>query len=378
MENRFTKSKKIMVLLGAFCLCGIVAFGALFGCLIYKRKGGELADVAPGGMQVTAPETAENGVRFAVKQLSKEQLRAYGISEQTESAVEINATVEPVEAVRTILDWELSFVDETSEWATGKTVSEYVEMTVSENNRKVVLSCKKCFGEQMKVTATVRNNKALQQECTVDYLKRVESVTAGYRAAGSSTDIYTLTPDIEKLEFGVTVNDKETGTVYFDLKVNESEAYTIDDTFTTKFYAVFSEKFVNAVKNSVLCSYVQIGENDSDQLTFGYTANKANERVETSTGGYGGWGAASLMEWVLSRTAGTKGGDYQYLSGDSQKMNALRRAIDAMEGEPFMYYEIESVGALSTYTRRIDVSYAVGYLDYDIESISIDRAEITF
>lgn len=62
-----------------------------------------------------------------------------------------------------------------SEWATDKTVTDYV--SVSPSGLTCTVTCHQAFGEQIKITVTSNDNPEATDSCVVDYLKRVEDVT---------------------------------------------------------------------------------------------------------------------------------------------------------------------------------------------------------
>ena len=74
-------------------------------------------------------ESEGNGVEIRSAKIASENYAEYGISEQAESAYTLTATVEPANAVNKAVDWTIVFVDPSSEWATGKTVTDYVTLT---------------------------------------------------------------------------------------------------------------------------------------------------------------------------------------------------------------------------------------------------------
>ena len=100
-----------------------------------------------------------------------------GLSEDENYTVELVATVEPADAKQDV-SWAVAFVDPTSEWATGKNVSDYVTIEYSEEeSTKLSVTCKKAFSEQVKITCTYIYNTAISVECVVDFVSAWENVT---------------------------------------------------------------------------------------------------------------------------------------------------------------------------------------------------------
>ncbi len=89
----------------------------------------------------------------------------------------LTATVDPATAANVGYVWSVAFKNASSEWATGKNVTDYVTVTQDENNElKATVTCKKAFGEQILVTIKSKYTSA-SASCSVDYMKRVEKVT---------------------------------------------------------------------------------------------------------------------------------------------------------------------------------------------------------
>ena len=88
--------------------------------------------------------------------------------------ITLTATVSPETADNKAVDWAVSFVDPSSSWASGKTVTDYVTVTpTSDGALTANVNCLKAFGEQIKVTVTSRVNPEAKAECTLDYARRI-------------------------------------------------------------------------------------------------------------------------------------------------------------------------------------------------------------
>lgn len=78
----------------------------------------------------------------------------------------ITATVSPDNSAdNTGLDWSMAFKNPSSEWAAGKTLSDYMTLTPSgtdvAGSKTVSVKCLKPFGEQIVITATSQDNPAV-------------------------------------------------------------------------------------------------------------------------------------------------------------------------------------------------------------------------
>ena len=116
------------------------------------------------------------------------------------------------------VDWAVSFVNPSSAWATGKTVTDYVTVTPTADGALTAnVECLQAFGEQIKVTVTSRNNAEATATCLVDYAERVAgytlTLTNGGVTISSSDPEYTVTGNssvsISKGEYTKTVGTIE-------------------------------------------------------------------------------------------------------------------------------------------------------------------------
>ena len=106
------------------------------------------------------------------------QFDEYGIAPAAETAYEVTATIEPANAADTKVDFTVAFNNPESEWATGKTVTDYVTVQQQEDGAlTATVTCLQAFGEQITLTCTARTNTEAKATAAVHYKQRVE----GYR-----------------------------------------------------------------------------------------------------------------------------------------------------------------------------------------------------
>lgn len=88
----------------------------------------------------------------------------------------LTATVEPIDANQNVI-WTTSFVNPSSTWANGKTVSDYITLaTETAGSTTCTVTCKAPFGEQIIITCTSQENSAVSASCTVDFYKKLEGI----------------------------------------------------------------------------------------------------------------------------------------------------------------------------------------------------------
>lgn len=109
--------------------------------------------------------------------------------------IKLNATVYPETADNKAVDWEVSFVNPSSAWASGKNVSDYVKAVPESDGAAVAtVECLKAFGERIKITVISRANPLAKAECVLDYARRildtaVYSIAKGYLVDFGSNEV---------------------------------------------------------------------------------------------------------------------------------------------------------------------------------------------
>lgn len=96
-------------------------------------------------------------------------------SDESYASVTLTATVTPSWATQA-LSWSVAFNDPASEWATGKTVTDYVTLTPGETTLTATVQCLQPFGEQIVVTVSADEFEGVSASCTVDFAQRIKTV----------------------------------------------------------------------------------------------------------------------------------------------------------------------------------------------------------
>lgn len=89
----------------------------------------------------------------------------------------LRAIVSPSDANQAV-DWAVEFVNPSSAWASGKTVTDYVSVsTESDGSTECTLTCKAAFGEQIKIVCRSQEDPSISAESTIDFLQSVTDVS---------------------------------------------------------------------------------------------------------------------------------------------------------------------------------------------------------
>ena len=191
-----------------------------------------------GGAVINEGES--NGIKLMSAKISPENYDEYGISPMAETAYQLTAT---------IVDWTIAFVNAESEWATGKTVTDYVTVTPTADGALTAnVECLQAFGEQVRVTVTSRDNTSVKANATVDYTEKLSAVKATF---GSTV----LTNGMTK-SFDLDASGQPAEVWTFDYTTS---AHTIADEYTTTVKISFADG-VSAVESAVGVEFTWAGE----------------------------------------------------------------------------------------------------------------------
>ena len=292
-----------------------------------------------GGAEIS--ETVENGVQLMSAKIEPKDFAANGISPMAETAYQLTATITPSDAYNKAVDWSVAFVNPSSAWASGKSVTNYVTVTpTSDGALTANVECKAAFGEQIKVVCTSRDNPDASAECIVDYAKRITGVTVKL-SSGSNN---------------ISVN-------------STSKEVTVPTTFSSLHYAgITSTTGVGTVSDSFTYSVKIKGSST--------VANK----IITESGG----AIVSAKEIDFTSSDVTLSSDYifNHLYTIVSGAGNLSVAADVIAREsinsPFAYITVNAVGEYSSYSCELALNAAAGVLTVSVSSVAVNEDSLTF
>lgn len=186
-----------------------------------------------------------NGIRLLSAKLPVAAYAANGVSEQSDTAYTITATVEPAETTNKAVDWSIAWTNAESSWASGKTVTDYVTVTPSASGSlTATVECKQAFGEQVIVTCTSRDNSELTATCTVDYMKKITSLEMSVISLFNESGSYCMPKPAAVPKFSTSGTGG--GKLYNNHRyvfqvVPRLTVGTLNDTYTYSFYSTMSD-----------------------------------------------------------------------------------------------------------------------------------------
>lgn len=217
--------------------------------------------IADGGMIISEPE--EHGVSLMSTNIAPEEYADYGISAMAESAQQVTATITPSNAANKTVDWSIEFANDSSDWATGKTVTDYVTVTpTSDGALTANVVCLQAFAEQIIITAASRGNPDIKGTCTVDYAQKYAGTSTSlyftsssdYNQGGIVTnttdDIITTVNVPLRAETGYNTNTAAKQSIRYSSSLSDIYTIAFDDTAVDfKYYIKLNSEFLSALKS---------------------------------------------------------------------------------------------------------------------------------
>ena len=353
-EHKKSDTVKWVLTLIAFIVVGVLIAGLIAGWFDKNEEvpveQTEQTAAVDGGMSVTP--TSATGVRLMMAQAAAE------VSPLAETSYTIKATIEPASA-RQNANWSVAWANGSSAWATGKTVTDYVTITpTEEGSLTATLACVKPFSEQVILTVSAMGNESKTATCTVDYQQRL---TVNSLKLGSGT----LSTD----SCGFKAQVDETHSMEIDYTYSEGTIPYLgegDDGYDEFICAgiAFTDEFMTAYNNA--------NGSGTDLTKRMKRVNVSSEyahtrEVEFTDGAYGNTVFYTLL-----------GG---YLSDD--KIAAIRTAIGEVgEENVFKVGIFKTTNAISSVYVECDTWYKLG-LDLNTvymatENISVNQSGVVF
>ena len=348
--------KPLCLVLAALLALSWVFFGFLYskgGVNFSTLENPEQSYTADNGGMVIGESTG-NGVSLMSAKIAPEYFAENGISEQAESAYLLTATITPDNADNKAVDWSVSFVNPASEWATGKTVTDYVTVTPTADGALTAnVECLQVFGEQIKVTVISRDNENATADCMVDYAKRVTFACGRVSLLAGFTTLYVTCGDNDVVSFDFSGRGMMSGSLTtFDLITTGSKAvqysdFTIDDTFVPKLTFIPSAEYISAMASK------------------GYTISP-NEVVVTRDSIPSSLGVGSYFGLTGIQNCS------DYAAAKTACVSVLKENPDLV----FMKGILTVTGTYSTYSFECSYKASSTSLNISVESVSLDQTDV--
>lgn len=352
---------QIIALALAFILIAGVIVGVMFwqnGNISFTPVGQEQtgtpdeetsANTENGGAVIGVP--VENGIKLMSAKIPVAEFAANGVSAQAETAYTLTATIVPDTATDKTVDWEIAFVNPSSEWATDKVVTDYVTVTPTADGALTAnVECLQAFGEQVVVTVVSRDNPLATATCTIDYAQKVTGATLKFG------DITVNLGGTTNVKWQINANGEGFGGVT-DFDYTVSEAYTLVDDF---------EFTVDVVGND----YVS----EDDCLSFGghywQIGNDLNKDITSSGIVFDRTFLDSLDFWYDTRQGGVHLNDLS--------ASELLETVSSIENGRFAKITVTVVGEYSSYVETSDIFISEFVNTASVTGISLGNSSLVF
>ena len=326
----------VLVIAGAAALVGVLSDGFKN----WDKFKPEEEQTEEGGAVITEGES--HGMKLMSAKIAREDYAANGISEQAETAYQLTATLEPNDATDKTVDWSVLFVNPSSEWATGKDVTDFVTVTpTSDGALTANVECKAAFGEQIKVTVTSRDNTEATAECVIDYAKRLTGVAVGLSYMAETINVNSSSEE--------TVIPASFANLHYSGVTPVEGVGTISDEFTYTVKIKGSSTVANAINSGtsgqIIVSAKEVDFTSTDiPLTSLEVFNKLYDVIQNNA-------PAQTAADVIAR----------------ESMNS-----------PFAYITVSAVGEYSSYSCEMPLLATSGVLKVAVSSVSLSDNSLVF
>ena len=268
------------------------------------------------------------------------------------------------------MDWSVAFVDPSSSWASGKSVTNYVTVTpTSDGALTANVECKQAFGEQIKVTVTSRENANATASCMVDYAQRVTGIAAGHVFSMWNT---TSDSEVELSEFAGFLSEEDMKDSFFCIP-SFSDVYTKADDFTYTVTYTQPEEYRDATgkftgwHGGPTATMIYSGELTEDNIVTATSVNIGGS--DTSKIGYGKY---IILSFMIESMTGES--DPVFTSTYNDCLQILKADPDM----PVMQVSFQAEGKYSSYSKTVSLTVSAESLQILVESASLSKSELVF
>lgn len=333
-------------------------------------------------VQFGAPSASVGGsIGLMSVAIAPEDYEEYGVSATALEAYTITATVFPEYAYDKSVTWSIAWKSSTSDFAEGKTVTDYVKLS-SNTGMTITVELLAAFGEQIVITATSVVNPDAKASLTCNYKNEIDGwgflyVDGGYQSgesiiynANSQGPLFipAVSGSYSETEFYVSYS---VGTIYADTVIPYTREVVYDA--PSDIWGLFDAERLLGVK-----AFFQSNDevDVSNSLGLGVWFNTSEEDLQLYL---------PFIAMFDDTTQSSLKQAYDFLVG-----NTATNPGGVVMDKYYAYYDIVweyledndgyAGSILSTYsTEKIDIYYDVSYLrTVGVQSVSVDTSELLF
>ncbi len=344
-----SKTKKIISILLAVVFLVATAGITLFAILANKAAENIMPEMSDtGGMVIGTPE--ETQIALMSMKIPRAMYEENGISPQAESAYTLTATVSPNnDATNTAVKWSIAWKNASSEWATEKTVADYVALEWDNadyvTSKTATVSCLQAFAEQIEVTVTSVDNPTYSATVAVDYAVRF-SANPYLKMSGGKKVFSPVWGGDTEVTLEVAAGQKGTGgRLALDLFA-VTQDYTVGDTF----------KVTLSLKNGgLICGGVASGAPGGTSYGIQYDGEAiiSQKAMTVTPGGSYVCGVSDLGSLELCNDALFSKYHFAYYSSSAFGGSSDTPLTNVDANTVFNYFSLETSGALKNETQKL-------------------------
>lgn len=365
MKTNITKSK-VWQIIGVAVLCAVCVLGSILGIVFGMNHSTEDLNVSkdmsssPDGSFVMEAQ-AEQGISLL---MSNASVSSDGSTSQTIVATAYDSN--NVEA-STTFNWSASWKDASSEFATGKDVSDYILLVPSEDTKSCEVIAKKMIGEVVIVKVFSLDNPNASATVTVNYVRRIFDVNSLKINNGLDSIKYFGNTKIKLCPYGCAHSDDCKNTID-SISCTYYQMYTIKTGTSIKLKKFFVSFSANELYTNKLLSAVptlDIEKSKNIELDF----------VENSDGTYSF--CCTIEDLFPDRTAEEYASiSNVFLNNKSVRFFNYSLEVDLIYNgnviQTFDERNIETANFFGWFSAYFDTSK----LTYSVESISTDKSTL--
>lgn len=285
----------------------------------------------------------------------------------------ITATVDTAVDENKVVDWQVFWNDETSEWATGKNIADYVTVVPdSDGALRATINCFAPFGERILVVCTSRINSALSATCEIDYAKRVIDFNYVVNSNGESVSVIDFTDDEPLYSLGECsvvygVGTLETGSdASFSWKLNDGFVNYLKENFNPAL-----PSGMNFYQSIDINANYGMPVNGIHGIKF-YFSHSGTDFVNATSRQYGFYTVNFSKSFSMATSS------RYYTAFNNALINAMKKALDTYSGNVIDITCTYS-DAYSNYTETKSVAKGVcSYSALTVSSVSLSQGSIIF
>lgn len=267
----------------------------------------------------------------------------------------LTATVMPDNADNKAVDWSFAWVNANSEWATGKTVTDYIEVTPqSDGSTTATVKSKLAFGEKINITVTSRDNEEITATCVCDYSKKVTggSISIGDIGFDSKYQAYFRLHNVQPFVRGYIESDIKYNIAPLTQIAFTYSDYTLDDTFDMSVCVKINPSVFNQMKSAI-----------GKDITYIEKVDGEVSPIKNSNGV--SLGVTYDFQSLIKLSNGN--------ALDTETRNAVKGWLSSNLSADLFYFEIVSTGTYSSYTKNMYIHFTASALTIDVTSVTVDN-----